>query len=225
MIFAIIGGVGSGKSASAVKKIMNYQSKCFVNFGIKAHNSFRLKKEHIIIEDDTGKKKEYRINWDFWNKIRDKHGEFHLFLDEVHNLFHSRMSGSKWNILGTMWIAQIRKILGDSEKTHIFLISQRLSRIDVAFRDLLHGIIYCQKAVYPKQQYITKVWEKGKLKSKVLPAIYVIQYYFTGDACIEQFQDFMFGKGRGYHHRSYFLANPYFQYYDSYEKLGESAYL
>lgn len=225
MIFAIIGGVGSGKSVSAIKKIMSYKNKCFINFNSQAPNSFRLKKEHIVLEEDNGKKKEYRINWEFWNKARDKHGNFHLFLDEVHNLFHSRMSGSKWNIMGTMWIAQIRKVLGDSEKTHIFLISQRLSRIDVAFRDLLHGIIFCQKIKDESKQYLTKIWEKGKLKSKTLPAIYVLQYYFIGDTCVEDFQNFMFNNTKSYHHRSYFLANPYFQFYNSYERLGESAYL
>lgn len=189
----------------------------------------RLRKEHIIkdyeVQDSNNKTKtELKINWDFWNKALKKYGHYHLFLDEIHNIVHSRQSMTKWNVMMSIWISQIRKILGDSEKTHIFLVSQRLKRIDTAFRDLLHKIIYCQK-YQTKQLMRTAVYDnQGKLIYKMLPVTWVIQYHFLGENCNERYEQFRAGY-KTYKYRTGFIANPYFQFYDSYQIFGETAYL
>lgn len=227
MIFAIIGGVGSGKSVSAVRRVVRSKAHCFCNFHVDSPNCTRLKKEDIVSETIKEVKKngkvikEYHVNWDFWNEAKEKYGEFHLFLDEVHNLFHSRQSMTKWNTLGSMWISQIRKILGQSERTHIFLISQRISGIDVAFRDLMHGVIYCMKYT-GKDSVPTKVKVKGKRRTLKIPECYIVQFYFNS---VEDFQKFHIGGFKTYINRNYFRANDYFQFYDTHEVFGESAYL
>lgn len=229
MIIGIVGGVGSGKSVLATKKILESKNLCFVNYDIKCKNTKRLKKEDIVHEEvteytKTGKPKtETKINWKFWNDALKKHGNYHLFLDEFHNIAHSRQSQTKWNTMMSMWISQIRKVLGASETTHIYLVSQRLKRIDVAFRDLMHLLIYCQK-VQCKPFVDTYVIEDGKKVIKKLPITWVLNYYFSGEDLEYDYSSFLAGN-KSYKYRSGFIANPYFQYYDSYQLFGETAYL
>ncbi len=123
----------------------------------------------------------------------------------------------------SMWISQIRKILGDSEKTHVVLLSQKIARIDVAFRDLAHKIIVCQKMETGK--YIkTRVIQNNKSIIKRLPVIYIMQYHFTGQNCINDLELFNMGH-KTYSYKTMYLANPFFKYYDSYELFGETEYL
>lgn len=231
MIFGIVGGVGTGKTVSAVKTMIDSPKYCFCNFDVKSKNVTRIKKDHIMTEEQTGETPRGKpimqksINWKFWNRQLKKKGEYHILLDEVHNLFHSRQSMAKWNVLGTMWFSQIRKVLGNSETTHIYLISQKISRIDVAFRDLIHGIILCEKFVDSRAMIKTKVLENGKLVVKKLPIVWILRYYFMGNDCISMAEAYERYGDRTYTYRTGFIANPYFQHYDSYEIMGETAYL
>jgi len=246
MIFAILGGVGSGKSVTATKKVVDSVKTCFVNFDVmdarlRGRKVLRLRKEHIIIEKIVGYKKdgtpkiELEVNWKFWNKALHEHGEYHIFLDEIHNIAHARQSMTKWNTLFSMWISQVRKVLGDSERTHIYLISQKLYRIDVAFRDLLHGIIYCEKKVDESRVILTRVRENiydeetdtthEIIVNKYLPVVWVINHYFVRGDIESKFNYFEIRGRKNYDMRTGFIANPYFQYYNSYEMFGETAYL
>jgi len=230
MIIALLGNIGSGKSVSMTKKIVDNNKPCFVNFNLKHPNAKRIKKEHIVTSNVVRVKKngepvlEHKVNWDFWNKARKELGDFHIAIDELHNLAHSRQSITKWNTLFSIWISQIRKLLGSSETTHIYLVSQRLGRIDVAFRDLIHIIIACYKQE-TKQVLRTVVNNKRKKEVKLLPVTWVYHYYFTGDNCVEKYQAFKYNREKTYDGRTGFIANPYFQFYDSYEVFGETAYL
>jgi len=218
MIIAIIGTVGSGKSLSAVRQILKRDQKTFVNFSIKSKNTIRLKKEHIITDRIKGYKNtgepitEKVINWEFWNDAVKKYDGFDIVLDEVHNIIHSRMSMSKNNVLMTIWFSQIRKILGTSEKNHIFLISQKLSRIDVAFRDLLDIVIYCKKEVRGDD-------------------VFIHQFTFNSDCVVDDYyffkNNYNQAKRMRLYKRSVFKANSYFPYYDSYEliQFGDSSYI
>ena len=218
MIVAIVGTVGSGKSLSTVRTILKRNTTCFTNFNVKHDKIIRLLKDHIVTENIKGYKKngdaikEKLINWDFWNTTIKKHKGFDICLDEVHNVIHSRLSMSKHNVLMTMWFSQIRKMLGVSEKNNIYLVTQKLNRIDVAFRDLLDVIILCKKE------------KKGK-------KVFIHQYYFYGENCLDNYCLYKINpslarKQRLYRH-TFFLGNPYFKYYDSYEliKFGETAYV
>lgn len=238
MIIAIIGNIGSGKSVSATKKVIDSTNHCFVNFNMTAKHTFfkknieRVRKADIITEeiktykkDGTVKTKELKVNWDFWNASLIRLGGYHLFLDEISNIASSRQSLTKFNTLFSMWLSQVRKLLGDSETTNIYLITQKLTRMDVAFRDLLHCIIGVRKYEDTTQTIKTLCYSKGKLIYKMLPAIYIIQHYFVGSNCEQDFYSWENFNQKTYNYKTYFLANNYFKYYNSYEIFGETAYL
>ena len=236
MIIAFVGNVGSGKSLSSVRFMHSRQQQTFCNFDVKLPNMIRLQKSHIIKENikDTlksGKEvKEKKVNWEFWNEfVKDNNG-FDIVIDELHNMAHSRMAMSKNNVLFTMWFSQIRKLLGTNEKNHIILISQKLSRIDVAFRDLIDTVVFCQKVQLP---YLveTEVRQNGRIVKKMLPVTLIVQYTFKGEFCVDNYYLFrdspkMAKQGRLYK-KDFFMANEYFKYYDSYEiiNFGDDAYL
>ena len=214
MIIAIIGGIGSGKSVTTVKEILNKNRKCFVNFDIKSNNAVRLKVEHIIKDDITltanGKEiHNQSVNWDFWNKEKDK-GSFDIYIDEAHNIFNSRRSQTKFNMLFSLWITQVRKLFGDKEDRDLYLITQRLSALDVVARDLAGKIIYCKK-----------------IMPEATKNVYIIKYTFQGTYCTDKFEAFSCGLTEKADNISFFYANPFFKYYNSHQLIsfGNQVYL
>lgn len=227
MIKVIIGGIGSGKTLTTVKEIITRNRPCFTNFYIKFKDATRLKTKHIIKEtvDEKGKVK-LSVNWDFWIELIKEERSFDIYIDEAHDVLNSRKSMSSWNSLFTSWITQIRKLLGDSEESHLYLITQRLNSLDIIVRDLCHTIIYCQK-VKTRKTTLTVIFKNGKKSNKRLNDVYIIKKYFTGTFCIEKFNAFIdnaTGKTDG---MSLFYGNPFFKYYESYSLVvfGESAYI
>jgi len=231
MIILIIGGVGSGKSVYAVKEMKDRGYKTFCNFDCKLKNAVRLKEEHIIHKVKKGEKRngdiiyQDEVNYDFWEKMQQKGEPFDIIIDEVHNVLHSRRSMSSWNTNFSKWLAQIRKVLGSSEKNHLYLISQRLNAIDISARELCHQIIALRKVM---SNPITKtvVREMGRKKTKMLPSVYILKFYFSGEDAINAYEAFKNGI-KSYSVRSAFVANPYFQYYDSYSmvRFGAGVYV
>ena len=228
MIKAIIGGVGSGKSLMAVKEIVDSGVLTYSNMDIRVENCIRLKKENIIAQRQEGTKKDGTpimkpfLNWEFWNEKKN----FDIFIDEIHNIMHSRQSMSKWNVLMSIWVSQIRKILGSSETNDIVCISQKLARIDVSLRDLLHEIILVRK--WQGQELIpTKIWENDEVIEKDLPVTWIEKKYFSGDFAVENYHDFVFDNKKSWTRRSRFIGNPYFVFYDSFGliKFGDDVYL
>jgi len=185
MIICYLGGIGSGKSVSVVKEIIEKKKFVFVNFELKnVKNYHRIKVKDILIERE---KNAYDINWSFWNEMALKYKGYSIVLDEVHNLIHSRRSMTSMNILMSKWVSQIRKILCDSEENHLYLISQTLRKIDVDFRDLIHLFCVCKVVKIEDKVWIKQYWYNG------------IDDYLNGICKI----------------KTIFLANPYFEYYDT----------
>ena len=231
MIKLITGGIGSGKTITAIKEIVRRKIPTYVNFSSDAKYSHRLKVDDIIKKvtetNNKGKEKELlKVNWDFWEKTRKK-GMFDVYLDEVHNVLNSRRSMSKWNILAGIWLSQIRKIFDSSEKNHLYLMSQKLARVDIIARDLLYYIIYCQKVEMPDHLIETEVMVKGKLVKKMLPSVFIFNIHFTGVNCVEKYMYWEYRHLKTYDFKTYFLANPYYKFYNSYEiiKFGDEVYL
>ena len=230
MIKLYLGGIGSGKSISIVKEIVESEQPFYTNFRIyNAKNSKRLKINDIITKkekDDKKSKGKDVVNWKFWRGEIQKFRNFNIAVDELHNLMHSRRSMSKFNILMSMWIAQIRKVCGSSEKTHFYAISQELERIDISVRDLANLIVWCRK-VETKQKITTTVRENGRLFKKEMPMVWIVRYYFLGSDCTRRYSLFRWNGEKSYNFRTKFLANEYFSHYDSYELIdfGESEYL
>ena len=95
MIKIFVGGVGQGKTVTAVKEILHRKETCFSNFNVKCPYMTRLKKEHIIsYEEQEGKKKpKMCVNWKFWKDETEK-GGFDVYIDEAHNIMNSRRAMS-----------------------------------------------------------------------------------------------------------------------------------
>jgi len=204
MIIIIVGGIGSGKSLTMVKELVSNskETHAFTNFSTKKIKNVERIRMDMILNYEMDKKGQQRpvsINYDYWKTLRKENKRFSIYLDEVHNILNSRASMSKNNQLITTWLAQIRKVFGDSEKDHLYLITQKIMRIDVALRDLAHIIIECNKFIKNKK-------------------VYIIQDYYN--SLEAYFSNHKMGSKA-------FLGNKYFGYYDSYELIdfGNSVYL
>jgi len=200
LILAIIGGVGSGKSVSGVKFMMDRKHPLFTNFKIRNKEHIkRLKYAMLfkeIVTEVTARGKEIKkfvLNWDFWKEqIKNSNG-FDIVIDEIHNIFNARRSMSKENILLQQWVAQIRKILAGDEKCHFVCISQKLERIDVSLRDLIGGIVFCQKTSLPDVLIETVVYKNKKRVVQMLPKTFIVQFVFKGTYSVENFHSFLMG--------------------------------
>ena len=202
-----MGGIGSGKTISVIKELVERSaySQAYVNFKTKKiPGCHRIKMDMIITkETEEGSRGKLtttkKVNWQFWNELKKKNQRFSIYLDEVHNILNSRMSMSKNNVLMGMWIAQIRKVFGGTESDHLYIISQKLRRIDVNLRDLAHWVIECNKVM---------------IGDKVI----IIRTYYQGADAYEMGVQYS---------KTYFTANPFFKYYDSYELVdfGSDVYL
>ena len=232
MIRAYIGGVGSGKSISAVRFMVKRGVKTFVNFEVHVPFAERIKKDYIIqsneiINEKSGKvvKTEKSVNWKFWKEAIKKYGGYDFVLDEVQQLVNARRAMSRESILLTMWFAQIRKIMGSTEQHEIVLISQRISKIDVAWRDLIHEVVITQK-VEMKKRIPTRLWENGKIVTRLIPEIRIINFHFLGDSCLSNAEGHMMGM-KCHSYKDWFVANSYMQYYDSYSivEFGSDDYV
>lgn len=129
------------------------------------------------------------VNWQFWDDMRKKHKDFSIFLDEVPSIVHSRASMTKRNIYLSHWISQVRKILSDSPNSHLYIVSQTPRKIDVNWRELCHIVIKCKKITQGKN-------------------VYILQTFYDG------FDSYEMGVNQG---KKYFLANPFFKYYNTNE--------
>lgn len=147
MIIIYLGGIGSGKTLGCVKDIILNRQYAITNFKLKVPDNsyYRIKVSDIITTQKEKTHTKYGVNWDFWSNIVNAHENYSIYLDEIHNIIHSRRSMSHMNIQMSKWVSQIRKILADKPKNHLFLISQTLRKIDVDFRELAQIVVYCSK--------------------------------------------------------------------------------
>lgn len=191
MIIAIVGGVGSGKTLSTVKNIVQFKGKEFTNFNLKGGIEYQRIKKTDLLRWDEKTKRYLGVNWKFWDDVRKKYKKFSIFFDEVDNMISARASMTKENRLMTQWISQIRKILSDDPDNHIYIITQTPRKIDINWRELTHIVIHCQKV---------------EIKDKV----WIIQRYYEG------FDGF---EAKRCISKRYFLGNPYFKYYNTHEMV------
>ena len=230
MIIGILGTVGSGKSISATRFIVENDNFNYTNLNVEAPNCMRIKKDFIVKEEITGHTKtgkpvkEHKVNWDYWNKALKKHKNYNIVLDEAHNLINSRRGMSKQNVFMGEWISQIRKLLGESEKTHIVFVSQRLKRLDNVAKDLFDTIIYCEswKSSF---RFPMPCLFHGKIIKKNVPLVFVRQNYFIGENCMNRYKLYREGVKKARNFQTQFLANKYFKHNDTFKIVGESAYI
>ncbi|OGF62699.1 MAG: hypothetical protein A2Y62_14300 [Candidatus Fischerbacteria bacterium RBG_13_37_8] len=187
MIILILGGIGSGKTLTAVKTIIDNSQYAYTNFPMQNYKNYkRLRISDIIIRAKDKKEKDC-INWAFWNKEIKEHKNYSIYLDEISNIIHARTAMSRTNILLSKFISQIRKVLQDNPSSHLYCISQTIRRIDIDLRELCQVIITCNSA-----EVKGKTWIKLK--------------YYNG------ITDYISNHCRL---KKIFLGNPYFKYYNT----------
>ena len=155
MIKIILGNVGSGKTALAVREMFvnKLNRKTYSNIITKnLKNVVPITPKMIINEEiatykknrKTGKEEpvyKHTLNIKFWKGIKEP---INVVLDEAHSIINARRSMSKINIIVTDWIALIRRVLGQSESGYgeLVLISQLANRIDVIAREMCTNVVY-----------------------------------------------------------------------------------
>jgi pimeloyl-CoA synthetase len=179
---------------------------------------------HIFKKVTDGKKEEFQVNWPFWNEQRQKFGDFSIYIDEIHNIMHSRRSMSKENIVLSKWFSQIRKVCGSSETTDLVIISQEENKVDIDIKNLAQEIIYCSKLY--KGTVVCDAFDGARIEHKKMRGVYIMQYKFTGAYCLEKYLQFRNG-AKSYDERMVFCGNPYMKYYNSHEfiTMGDETWL
>lgn len=160
MIRIFLGNVGSGKTISAVKELVDtkdnpYKLPTFSNIITKKKGKYGLPKNFAIKRDMLIKKEVVRIkkdgteefklsfNKEFWVKQRDEHNGFNIVLDEAHTLIDARRFMSKQNKIMNDFMALIRKIAQNpNNDATLTLISQLDNRIDLTARELCTEVRY-----------------------------------------------------------------------------------
>jgi hypothetical protein len=140
MIKIYLGNVGSGKTVSAVREIINNSN--FVTYSNimtkKIKNNIVINKDMIIKKELLFTKKsgeemfKYSFNKDFWINAISKNPNMNIIIDEAHTVLNSRRAMSKQTQCLLDFIALIRKILGSSStgQGSLILISQLERRLD-----------------------------------------------------------------------------------------------
>lgn len=155
MIKLILGNIGSGKTAYAVREMYlnKLHRKTYSNIHTRLKNQVDISPEMIVAKDISGYRKnrktgeqeaiyKYRMNKEYWMEIKEP---INIVLDEIHSVMNARRAMSKINVILTDWLALIRRVLGGSESGYgeLTLISQLWNRIDIIARDMSTMVIYC----------------------------------------------------------------------------------
>ncbi len=154
MIRLILGNVGSGKTALAVREMaINLNNrKTYSNIQTKLKNQIDISPSMIVKKEIVDykmnrktKEKEpiwnYTLNKDYWRSIKDP---INIIIDEAHTILNARKSMSKTNVIVTDWLALIRRVLGQAEAGfgELTFISQLSNRIDIIARDMATLVVY-----------------------------------------------------------------------------------
>jgi len=242
MLIAFVGGVGSGKTLSSAREVINNKKTAYCNFSVLSPYFKALKVSDLLLEEDDGRKSTFKVNWEFWENIK---GDIDIYIDEVHNLYSSRRSMSHENVMMSQLVSQSRKLLGDKSNSNLVVISQKINKIDKDLRDLLHVIkhhdsfyqmdvegrwvtieknkyINNYKDIYKLKSTPTEVYEKGKLVVKDLPALWIRVHEFDGLNCLENYDSWIYDGKKSYNKKYYFLANYFYKYYNTNEFVKDS---
>jgi len=163
MIRIFLGNVGSGKSLSIIREMVDSNETFFSNIQTKKKGNYPIVNNNVIKRDMILHKevtkikkngdKEYKLifNKDYWIEQKKKYKYFNVVLDEFHTLMESRSFMSKQNRIMGDFLALIRKVCNDSvHDTTLTIISQLDSRIDIIARQMATEIRY-HICIYDKE--------------------------------------------------------------------------
>lgn len=216
MIIFYVGGIGSGKTISMIKDIVDRKQRSYTNFKLYHIKDYKRLKVTDLIEitdDKETKRLKYRVNFAYWNKQLKGGKPFDISVDELHNVANSRTGSKRLNIGLNMWIAQVRKILQGNEQNNIYLTTQRPMSVDIGWRDLTHFWIVCKKYTLPVTMK-TELFNGKKLK---LPVCVIKRWFFDNmPECLEFMQT---ERCSNKTKKDKFIANKYYKYYNTFELI------
>lgn len=231
MIRVFLGNLGSGKSACAVKEIIDSESnrKTYTNLNTNnVKNAVFIKPSDIIqiIPNPKDKKKElFQLNIKYWKKQKKP---LNVLWDEIHLTANSRKSTSKVNMVLSQFMAMARRITGFDKRGygHFTFIAQKERTIDVNIRELCNEIIYhisywritcndCGKFVYwtSEKQQLEQCLNCGSWDI-FKDDVYVLRLFFNK---WENYYRYTEGEQGRFHFKRQFVYDieDYFQYYDT----------
>jgi len=146
MIKLIFGNVGSGKTASVVRWMLENKHLCILTnihtkkmpHVIHLTPNMILKKEQKSVKRSGMIEYDLKLNIDFWQEFIKKHENINVVIDEAHTFFNPRRSMSKINIIMGDFLALLRRILGGigQREGKLILITQLSRRLDIIAREM-----------------------------------------------------------------------------------------
>jgi len=214
-IIVFVGGIGTNKTLSMNREIVNRQQKCLTNFKLYNYKDYKrlMVKDLVkVTASRKNKKLKYKVNFEFWNNLIKKQKCFDIYIDELHNIANSRTGSHRMNIALNMWIAQVRKILQGNEQNNIYVSTQRPMSIDIGWRDLAHWWVVCERKILPATM-MTEVYNGKKIS---LPISIATQKWFDN---LEDCRMYMItGQGKPLR-KVKFIANEYYKFYNTFELI------
>jgi len=220
MIKIILGNVGSGKTALAVREMaLNLNKrKTYSNVQTKIKNQVNITAEMIIQKEIVDYKKnkktdekepiyKYTLNMDFWKNIKEP---INVILDEAHTILNSRRAMSKVNIIVSDWLALIRRVLGQTDAGfgELTFISQLWNRIDIIARDMATNIMYCICHYHKTCKICSVTWQENS----EMPEGYVICPYCNSHEILK------------HNHRIEVWHFPNMQLFQIWHSFGQNTY-
>lgn len=142
----MVGNVGSGKTASMVKEMLD-NSRLHYYTNIKTDlknctliNSSMICKKELLGTTKSGKENyRFTLNLDYWKRLK---GSVNVVLDEAHEIINARRSMSKPTQVILSWLALLRRVLGGNSRNYgdLILITQVPERLDVIAREMSRNI-------------------------------------------------------------------------------------
>lgn len=155
MITIYVGGIGSGKTASAVRQIMRSEDgrKTYSNIqmidvpnNVVINRNMLLTEEAVtaIVNGRPKTKNKTVFNKEYWKKVIEEEKSINVCIDEAHTIFNSRRSQSAVNVAMTDFLAMLRRVIGSTEAGtgELILITQLLRRLDPVIREMANRVIY-----------------------------------------------------------------------------------
>ena len=149
MIKLYFGNIGSGKTASCVREMMQRTyMKTYSNILTnKLTNNIVIKRDMLIKKEFIKQVKEKNIyaesfNENYWKEVIKKDKNVNVIIDEAHTIYNSRRAMSKQNIIFSDFLAMLRRIIGNDAMSNLILVSQLSRRLDPIVKEMANNIKY-----------------------------------------------------------------------------------
>lgn len=240
-----LGNIGSGKTAAAVKEMVdNPDGRNFYTDIIPMKPKLTpqiklLKTDMLVLKEPkkTIKRRDgrieteynYTLNEKFWkDRIAERKS---IIIDEAHKYLEARRFMSRTSKLFTDFLALGRRIIEDSQgQGEMIFITQLGRRADVILRDMAHEIRYFKCWYWVSCQRCRSSWQENSdmpdgIKCKNCPSCgswqlkrhdHVVEVKcFAGIKNFQMWDDF--GRPANFYYRRYTINDigNYFKYYDT----------